>query len=130
MALMTICAVFFALMRVFGVAPMVAFAYAVGGGILVALVMLAMLRSVSRSASDDPLSPRIVASVPNDVEAAILVDVLADNGIRATTVGSHTSTFAGLHLGYVHVVVAQADAERALEILAETDLEDDNHVGT
>ena len=95
-----------------------------------ALGMLAMLRRVTRSARIDPMSPRIVASVPNDVEAAMIVDVLEDNGIRARVVGSHPSGILGLDLGDVQVVVAQADAQRALEILAETDLEDDNHVAT
>jgi hypothetical protein len=127
---MTVCSVFFALMRVFGVAPMVAFGYTLGGGFVVALGMLAMLRRVARSARIDPMSPRIVASVPNDVEAAMIVDVLGDNGIRARVVGSHPSGILGLDLGDVRVVVAQADAERALEILAETDLENDDHVRT
>jgi hypothetical protein len=127
---MTASAVFFASMRVFGVAPMVAFAYTVGAAVVVALGMFALLRSVTRSAQDDPMSPQIVASVPNEVRAAILVDVLADNGIRARAVGSHTSEVLGKALGYVQVVVAQCDAQRARKILDETDLEDDNHVGT
>lgn len=128
LALMTVCAILFALMRVFGVAPMMALVYAVVGGSVVALGMFALLRSVTRSARNDPMSPQIIASVPNDVEAAIIVDVLADHGVRARMVDSHPSGILGLDLGDVKVVVAQADAERALAILEEIDLEDDNRV--
>ena len=60
-----------------------------------------------------------VASRPNEVAASILVDVLADAGIRAVAVGGFTANFIAEAPGGVDVQTTQRDAERARQIIAE-----------
>ncbi|OHB81503.1 MAG: hypothetical protein A2W31_14160 [Planctomycetes bacterium RBG_16_64_10] len=78
-----------------------------------------MRRGVLRTTAADPQSPRRIASVPNEIDAAVLVEALAAAGIRATAVGGYTSGFRAEAPGEVHIVVAQCDAVRAAQRLAE-----------
>jgi len=57
--------------------------------------------------------------VPSEMEAAAIVDALAEHGIRARAVGGYTSGFRAEAPGDVKVVVGRADMARAEEVLAE-----------
>jgi len=67
----------------------------------------------------DPMSPEVLVSVPDEMEAAAIVDALAEHGIRARAVGGYTSGFRAEAPGDVKVVVGRADMARAEEVLAE-----------
>lgn len=60
-----------------------------------------------------------VAERSSEIAAGVLVNVLADAGIRATAVGGFTAGFRAEAPGWVEVKVFQRDAERAQEIIAE-----------
>lgn len=60
-----------------------------------------------------------IAERPDEVSAAMLVNVLADEGIRAVCVGGFTAGFRAEAPGYVAVKTLEADAERARQILSE-----------
>ncbi len=70
--------------------------------------------------STDPQSPVVLSTVANDAEAAAIIAALEEQGIKAEATGGFTAGFAALAPGDVQVVVRQADAERARQILAET----------
>jgi hypothetical protein len=118
MAFVTVSAVLFAGLRVFGVAPIMSLVLAAAFGLIAVPVALSMYRSIQASAQADPMSPQVLASVPDEVEASMMVDELEKEGIRAHTVGGFTSGFQIQVAGDVHVVVALADFERAREVLA------------
>jgi FAD/FMN-containing dehydrogenase len=65
----------------------------------------------------DPDSPREVARVRTEVEAALVVGHLESLGIKAFISGAGTSTGWPEVPGDVQVVVRQADLERAHEAL-------------
>lgn len=67
----------------------------------------------------DAMSPEVLVSVPSEMEAAAIVDALAEHGIRARAVGGYTSGFRAEAPGDVKVVVGRADLARARELLAE-----------
>ncbi len=67
----------------------------------------------------DPMSPEVLVSLNNEMEAAAIINALADHGIRAKEIGSYTAGFKAEAPGQVSVVVAQADATRAQKVLAE-----------
>jgi hypothetical protein len=67
----------------------------------------------------DRTSPRVLVSVPSEMEAAAVVQALGDRGILARTSGGWTSGFSAMAPGEVSVVVAEADLGRAQEALAE-----------
>ena len=67
----------------------------------------------------DPTSPRVLVSVPDEFEAAQIVHILAEHGIRATQTGGYTSGFRAEAPGQVSVIVRQADVVRAEKTLAE-----------
>jgi hypothetical protein len=70
----------------------------------------------------DPDQPTVLASVPSDVEAAVIVTLLAANGIEAIVTGEHTAAFRAEAPGLVQVVVRGKDlpvARRVLESSAE-----------
>ena len=73
--------------------------------------------------ADDPLSPKVLVSVANEVEAAAVVSALAAHGIRARAVGGYTSGFRAEAPGLVKVVVGQADLARAEKVLVELESE-------
>lgn len=60
-----------------------------------------------------------VAERSSEIAAGVLVNVLADAGIRATAVGGFTAGFRAEAPGWVEVKVFQRDAERAREVIAE-----------
>lgn len=60
-----------------------------------------------------------VAERSSEIAAGVLVNVLADAGIRATAVGGFTAGFRAEAPGWVEVKVFQRDAERAQEVIAE-----------
>ncbi|MEM9364953.1 MAG: DUF2007 domain-containing protein [Planctomycetota bacterium] len=60
-----------------------------------------------------------VASRPDEVSASVLVNVLADEGIRAVCVGGYTAGFRAEAPGCVDVKTLQADSSRARQILSE-----------
>ena len=67
----------------------------------------------------DPISLQVVTSLTNEMEATVIVNALADHGIRAEAVGGFTAGFKAEAPGEVSVVVGQADAARARKALAE-----------
>lgn len=71
--------------------------------------------------SRDPQSPVEVAKVPTDIEAASIVTLLEEQGIKATATGSYTSGFRAEAPGWVAVVVRQEDKARAEAILKDVD---------
>ena len=60
-----------------------------------------------------------VAKRPTETEAAILVTVLADEGIKAVAMGGFTVGFRAEAPGWVSVKTFESDAERAKRILLE-----------
>jgi hypothetical protein len=67
----------------------------------------------------DHTSPRVLVSVPNEMEATAIVHALVDRGILARTIGGWTSGLRAMAPGEVSVVVGEADLARAEEVLAE-----------
>ena len=63
----------------------------------------------------------VLMSAANEAEAAIIVARLESEGIRATTVGELTAGFRAEAPGFVQVLVAKADLDRARQILADPD---------
>jgi hypothetical protein len=61
--------------------------------------------------SEDPNSPKILATVPTDAEAAIIANYLVDQGIKSHIV-------PGSNYGSPDVIVRQADFARARELVA------------
>lgn len=64
-------------------------------------------------------TPEMLTSVPNDLEAAMIVSALAAHGVDATTSGSFTSGFQAEAPGEVQVLVRRSDLPQAREALAE-----------
>jgi hypothetical protein len=64
-----------------------------------------------------------VTSVPNEVEAGIVIAALEDAGIKATMSGVYTAGFRAEAPGQVQILVHQADVERALQVLESADEE-------
>lgn len=58
-----------------------------------------------------------LASVPTEIEAAVIVATLGDEGIHAMAAGGLISSFRAEAPGEVSILVNPADAERAQEIL-------------
>ena len=67
----------------------------------------------------DPNSPEVLVVVPNDIQAAAIVNALADRGIQATVTGSYTSGFRAEAPGWVSVVVRRMDLDLARQTLGE-----------
>ena len=60
-----------------------------------------------------------LTSVPTEVEASVIVAALAERNIRATTTGEFTAGFRAEAPGWVQILVAEDDLQRAKEILQE-----------
>lgn len=60
-----------------------------------------------------------LASYLKEYEAALIVSVLEENGIKAQSVGSLLGDFRAELPGYAEVMVFSSDLDRAKEILAE-----------
>lgn len=71
-----------------------------------------------RGAPDDS---EVLLSVPTEMEAAIIVNVLAEHGVRAVAVGGYTSGFQAEAPGVVKVIVTRADLAEARRVLSEFD---------
>ncbi|MCU0982471.1 MAG: ACT domain-containing protein [Pirellulaceae bacterium] len=67
----------------------------------------------------DPNSPERLTAVPSDIQAAAIVNALADRGIQATVTGSYTSGFRAEAPGWVSIVVRRMDLDSAKQALAE-----------
>ncbi len=67
-----------------------------------------------------PVNPEALVSVPSEIEAAFIVNTLAEHGIRASAVGGYTSGFKAEAPGQVTVLVSAADLDRARQLLEET----------
>ena len=67
----------------------------------------------------DPNDPEKLLSVPNEIEAAAIVNALADYDIEAFAAGGYTAGFRAEAPGNVTVLVKHADLERAKQALAE-----------
>ena len=63
--------------------------------------------------TNDPNRPELLTAVPNDIEAAAIVNALADRGIQATVTGSYTSGFRTQAPGWVSIVVRRMDLDAA-----------------
>ena len=61
----------------------------------------------------------VLVSVPSEIEAAAIVSVLSEQGIGATATGGLTAGFKAEAPGEVNVLVAAADAARAMQVLDE-----------
>jgi hypothetical protein len=66
-----------------------------------------------------PSSPVVLTSMPNEGEAAVIVAMLAERGIKAHTTGDFRAGLHALALGEVYIVVRQKDLDHARIVLAE-----------
>ncbi|KLU01955.1 hypothetical protein RISK_006139 [Rhodopirellula islandica] len=69
--------------------------------------------------ADDDATLVTVAERPTEPAAAVLVNILADVGIRAVAVGGFTAGFAAEAPGWVQVKTFERDAAKAREIIAQ-----------
>ena len=67
----------------------------------------------------DPDNPEVLLSVANEIEAGAIVTALAEYGIEAFAAGGYTSGFKAEAPGWVKVLVAREDLDRAKQVLAE-----------
>ena len=72
---------------------------------------------------DSDNNPETLISVPNDLEAAMIVSVLAAHDVDATTSGGFTAGFRAEAPGEVQVLVRHRDLSKAREALWELDSE-------
>jgi hypothetical protein len=73
--------------------------------------------------TDDPNSPEVLLSVPTEVEAALIVNLLGERGIEAFALGGYTAGSQVPVPGDVTVVVRKADFARAQQAWAEIEEE-------
>lgn len=124
--LTTLCAVLFSVMRTLGVEMSSALGCTALIYVVVVIGMLLMRGSVVHAARNDPLSPRRIASVPHDAQATIIVEALSEAGIKAHLLFGETIGFLTGTPRMAHVIVAQQDLQRALEILSQVRAEQDD----
>ena len=67
--------------------------------------------------ADDPNQPVVLVTVPTEVEAAMIAAGLENEGVSAHTEGGVISTLYPGACDGVHILVRQADVERAREVL-------------
>jgi nitrogen regulatory protein PII-like uncharacterized protein len=67
----------------------------------------------------DPNRPTVLLTVANEMEAAVIVNALAEHGVDAFATGGYTSGFKAEAPGDVQVVVKNADMERAQQALTQ-----------
>lgn len=67
----------------------------------------------------DDQNLEVVAERSMEVAATVLVNVLADEGIRAVAVGGFTAGFRAEAPGWVQVKTFEKDADRARQIISE-----------
>jgi len=85
---------------------------------LIAAVVLARA-AVIGAAERDPLGPRVLLSVRSEAEAAMWVDRLRQDGVRAMAVGDYSAGFRAEAPGLVNVVVPRHEYDRAKTVLDE-----------
>jgi hypothetical protein len=74
----------------------------------------------------DPLERTArLTSVPSETEAAIVIAALEENGIRAES-DEYTSGLRAGAWNWVDIMVAEEDLERAKEVLAQVQRENDH----
>ncbi len=117
-----------AVLRALGVEP----ARATGCAVLFCILTYGILLlrwSVKHANSTDSVSLQTIATVPDDVSAAVVINVLSAAGIRAVMGNNNSFGLWGGLVGPVHVLVAQQDLARATEVLAasDSDEEPDEH---
>ena len=59
----------------------------------------------------------VLVSVPHEVEAAVIVAALEEEGIRAVAAGGNTSAFKAEAPGEVQVLVSRSNAARAQQTI-------------
>ena len=69
----------------------------------------------------DPECPETLITAANEIEAATIVNYLAQFDIKALSAGGYTSGFRAEAPGDVKILVRQEDLERARQALAEKD---------
>jgi len=69
--------------------------------------------------TNDPNRPHVVAQVPTEFEASVIVSALEAAGIKAMAVGGPTAGFRAEAPGEVAVVLQENEAEQAAAVLAE-----------
>lgn len=65
----------------------------------------------------DPSSPRVVASLPDEMSASAIVVALSAHGINARAVGGYTSGFQTEIASDVRVVVSASEFEAAKSVI-------------
>lgn len=66
-----------------------------------------------------PDSPEVLTSVPNEVEAAVIVAMLAERGLRAYTTGDFRAGFHALAPGEINIMVRHKELDHARFVLTE-----------
>jgi hypothetical protein len=69
--------------------------------------------------TSDPDRPEELLAAANEIEAAAMVNALAEYGVEAFAAGGYTSGFQAEAPGNVKILVKQADLDRAKQALAE-----------
>ena len=67
--------------------------------------------------TDDHLHLEVLASVPSEIEASVIANVLKSQGITAVLTGVNTAMFRAEAPGEVKVMVRREDVDRARQIL-------------
>lgn len=67
--------------------------------------------------TDDLLHLEVLASVPSEIEASMIANVLEAQGITTALTGVNTAMFRAEAPGEVKVMVRREDADRARQIL-------------
>ncbi|MEM9411873.1 MAG: hypothetical protein AAGA30_12210 [Planctomycetota bacterium] len=75
------------------------------------------MNNVQKSGAVDPDAPKKIRSFASIVEAEIVVAKLFEIGISAQAVGGYVSGFQAESPGYVDVLVANRDFEKATDFL-------------
>ncbi len=83
------------------------------------LVPLTHAVEFSMSSSSPDNIPETLVSVPNDLEAAMIVSTLAAQGVDATTSGEFTAGFRAEAPGEVKVLVRRSDLQKAQAALGD-----------
>ncbi len=60
-----------------------------------------------------------LTSTPTEIEASIIIAALEDNGIEATMTGNFTAGVLAEVMGWVEVLVPEAELTRAQEVMNE-----------
>lgn len=67
----------------------------------------------------DPQNLEVLVSVPNEIEAAAILNALQEHGIKAVASGGYTSGFKAEAPGEVKVLVKHGDTDRAQTLLSQ-----------